>query len=106
MKQGQFPAVFNLTDLNGENGFKIDGENPGDVSGGSDSLIAGGDINGDGYADILIGAYRHNSQTGRSYVIWGGKLAGNSGLISLSNLNNTVGLKSMVKWPVIIQEVL
>ena len=32
MKQGQFPAVFNLTDLNGQNGFKLDGENNGDAS--------------------------------------------------------------------------
>ena len=25
--KGQFPAVIHLTDLNGQNGFKIDGEN-------------------------------------------------------------------------------
>ena len=29
MKQGQFPAVLPLADLNGQNGFKIDGENNG-----------------------------------------------------------------------------
>ena len=27
MKQGQFPAVLPLASLNGQNGFKIDGEN-------------------------------------------------------------------------------
>ena len=30
MKQGQFPVVINLTDLNGQNGFKLDGEASGD----------------------------------------------------------------------------
>ena len=25
--KGQFPALFNLSDLNGPNGFKLDGEN-------------------------------------------------------------------------------
>ena len=28
--KGQFPAVFNLSALNGQNGFKLDGENNGD----------------------------------------------------------------------------
>jgi hypothetical protein len=27
MKQGQFPEVIPLADLNGQNGFKLDGEN-------------------------------------------------------------------------------
>ncbi len=53
--KGQFPAVFNLSALNGQNGFKLDGENNGDASG--ISVSAAGDINGDGHADLLIGAY-------------------------------------------------
>ena len=46
MKQGQFPAVIQLADLNGQNGFMLDGENNGDQSGVF--LSAAGDINGDG----------------------------------------------------------
>jgi hypothetical protein len=26
MKQGQFPEILNLADLNGQNGFKLEGE--------------------------------------------------------------------------------
>ena len=71
MKNGQFPAVFNLADLNGQNGFKLDGENSDDFSGCS--VSAAGDINGDGYDDLLIGAYwSSDSNKGRSYVVFGG----------------------------------
>ena len=45
----------NLSSLNGVNGFKLDGENNDDYSG--ISVSAAGDINGDGHADLLIGAY-------------------------------------------------
>ncbi len=47
---------ISLSSLNGANGFKLDGENNGDYSGVS--VSAAGDINGDGYTDLLIGAYR------------------------------------------------
>jgi hypothetical protein len=32
-----------------------------------------GDVNGDGYADVIVGASRHNSYTGRAYVYHGGE---------------------------------
>ena len=54
MKNGQFPEIMKLADLNGQNGFKLDGENNGDNSGYS--VSAAGDINGDGQADLIIGA--------------------------------------------------
>ncbi len=91
MKQGQFPAVLNLTDLNGQNGFKIDGETVGSAAGESVSIA--GDVNGDGYSDILVGAWGYNNNTGRSYVIFGGTQVGAAGLVSLSNLNGVDGFK-------------
>ena len=66
--KGQFPAVFNLTDLNGQNGFKLDGENNGDWSGSS--VSAAGDVNGDGHADLLIGAYRYPGGMLKAAVTW------------------------------------
>ncbi len=91
MKQGQFPAILPLGSLNGQNGFKLDGEVSNDYSG--ISVSAAGDINGDGYADLLIGASYYATQTGRSYVIFGGPGVGGSGTILLSSLNGVNGFK-------------
>ena len=65
-------GIVALSSLNGVNGFKLDGENNYDESGYS--VSAAGDINGDGVADLLIGApvYPSNSAKGRSYVVFGG----------------------------------
>ena len=87
----QFPAVVQLSALNGQNGFKLDGEASDDESGVSVSTA--GDINGDGHADLLVGAFAHNGQTGRSYVVFGGPSVGGSGLLALSSLNGANGFK-------------
>jgi len=54
MPNGQFPAVIQLSSLDGRNGFKINGEKAGDESG--IDLARAGDVNRDGYNDILINA--------------------------------------------------
>ncbi len=89
--KGQFPEIIKLGDLNGHNGFKLDGEASGDQS--SDAVSAAGDVNGDGYADLLIGAYRHVSNTGCSYVVFGSAEVGGQGLLALSSLNGMNGFK-------------
>ena len=84
-------AVFPLSSLNGTNGFKLDGENTDDQSGRSVSIV--GDINGDGYEDLMIGAWHYNNSKGRSYVVFGGSDVGKNGIISLSNLMGDNGFK-------------
>ena len=49
-----FSDSFDLSSLNGSNGFAINGVSAYDQSG--ESVSMGGDFNGDGYSDILIGA--------------------------------------------------
>jgi hypothetical protein len=61
----QYPAIFELGNLKGLNGFKLDGETINDRSG--NSVSTAGDINGDGCADIIIGSHMYNYGVGRSY---------------------------------------
>ena len=100
MKQGKFPAIFNLADLNGKNGFKLDGENPADSPVNVNFHVShfvnmAGDINSDGHADLIIGAsgYPGGGNKGRSYVVFGGHGIGDSGIIALSSLNGSNGFK-------------
>ncbi|MBE9103227.1 FG-GAP repeat protein, partial [filamentous cyanobacterium LEGE 07170] len=67
-----FPAQFNLSDLNGDNGFVINGLNTIDYAGAS--VSSAGDVNGDGIDDLIIGAPYANSNgfsSGESYVVFG-----------------------------------
>jgi FG-GAP repeat protein len=57
-----------LTDIvEGIGGFALDGEASSDLSG---SVTGAGDVNGDGLADLVIGAPGHGG-AGRSYVVYG-----------------------------------
>ena len=77
------PVELNLSDLDGSNGFVLNGINEDDRSGGSVSNA--GDINGDGIDDLIIGALLE------SYVVFGGNDVGNSRTFELSALNGSNG---------------
>jgi len=64
-----FPAIFNLTNLNGKNGVTFNGMHEGDLSGCSVSGV--GDINEDGIDDFLIGAPYVNGFRGQVYIVFG-----------------------------------
>ena len=77
---GESYVVFGKTDSAsidlgalGSSGFRIDGIDAGDLSGRS--VSGAGDVNGDGLADVIVGAYRAgpdgNSEAGESYVVFG-----------------------------------
>jgi hypothetical protein len=87
----QAPTV-SLSGLNGANGFRVEGVSAGDVAGYS--VSAAGDLNGDGFGDLIIGALGANSvgqlNAGIAYVIFGH--AGEfSAVVAQSTLNGTNG---------------
>ncbi|MEM6298355.1 MAG: integrin alpha [Bacteroidota bacterium] len=83
-------SFFDLSSLNGMNGFTIDGVENGRSVG--NELAAAGDMNGDGFDDIVLGvrsAGRNFSYEGKSHVIFG--QSSFSGSLDLSNLNGING---------------
>jgi hypothetical protein len=67
---GGFAAVIDLADLDGNNGFTINGI--AEFDGVGRSVASAGDINGDGFDDIMVGApFRGASDTGEAYVVYG-----------------------------------
>ncbi len=83
----EFDADFNLASLDGSNGFSIDGLNSSDFLG--NSVSNAGDINNDGFEDIIIGAVGNNNNAGASYVIFGGENFNET--VNLSDLNGNNG---------------
>ena len=67
----QFPAVIQLSALNGADGFLVAGLASGDRSG--TSVASAGDVNGDGFDDFINGATGVNAGggVGASYVVFG-----------------------------------
>ena len=84
-----FATSFDLSSLNGTNGFRVEGLAAGDVIGGS--VSSAGDINGDGVEDLLISANGANGTAGGAYVVFGGSAIGTSGSFELSTLDGTNG---------------
>ena len=87
-----FTANFELSALNGNNGFVIEGVNSGDLSGSS--VSSAGDVNGDGIDDLIIGANNadpnNDSNAGSSYVVFG-NATGFTANVELSGLNGNNG---------------
>ncbi len=88
---GGFGASLDLASLDGATGFRIEGIGSGDESGFA--VSAAGDVNGDGFDDLLIGAYRADADgklvAGESYVVFGkaGSFGSSLDLVILNGAN-------------------
>ena len=81
-----------LSNANGANGLIIEGVTPGDIAGYS--VSGGGDFNGDGLSDIIIGAPYvgdGGDEGGAAYVVFG-DASSSSASVALDNLSDSDGL--------------
>ncbi len=86
-------AVFELGNLNGQNGFTIDGLSGDDGTGNSVASI--GDFNADGNEDFIVGAAAsspNGSLSGGAYVVFGTP-AGYPAALDLATLDGDNGFK-------------
>ncbi|MFK7751336.1 MAG: hypothetical protein AB8B51_02190 [Sedimentitalea sp.] len=65
-----FPAINDLTTLDGEHGFEIASSQPESMLGFS--VAAAGDLNGDGFDDLVVGAPNADGQYEYTYVRYDG----------------------------------
>ncbi len=93
-KAAGFSAVMKLSDLDGTNGFRLDGNGPGDISGYS--VSGAGDVNGDGFDDLIVGARNAgpggSGFAGETYVVFG-KSGGFSATLALGDLDGSDGFR-------------
>lgn len=87
-----FPSPFDLSTLDGSNGFVLYGEAANDLSGSA--VGAAGDFTGDGIDDLIIGAYTadpNGAYSGRSYLLFG-SFDAFPATIDLADLDGNIGL--------------
>ncbi len=92
-KDSGFDAAVNLSTLDGNNGFRLDGTAEFNFSG--DSVSNAGDVNGDGFDDLIVGAPGadpNGMYSGSSYVVFG-RASSFSAAINLSSLDSTDGVR-------------
>ncbi len=63
----------------GMGGFALDGE--GSFATAGSAVDAAGDVDGDGFGDLIVGSPRLSSYTGRAHVVWGGDYLGHVDLL-------------------------
>ena len=93
-KASGFAANLDSRPVDGSNGFKISGVAAFRLHAGT-SVASAGDVNGDGFDDLIVGAYRadpHGTNSGASYVVFG-KASGFAANLDLSTLDGTNGFK-------------
>ena len=92
-KSSGWSSTINLSTMSGSKGFRIDGVSENDQVGWS--VASAGDVNGDGYADIFLGARiadTNGTESGASYVVFG-KASGFVSKFNLSTINGSNGFR-------------
>jgi len=93
-RSGGLPPSFNVSSLNGVNGFRINGISRGNANLSRPSIRSAGDINGDGLDDMIIESFEPDDSSataGRGYVVFG--RGSGSGDLDVASLNGNNGFR-------------
>jgi hypothetical protein len=93
-RSAAFPPSFSLGELNGSNGFRIDGVAAGDRSGST--VASAGDFNGDGFDDVVIGAMfadTNGGNAGSGHVVFGRSAGTFPATLGLGTITGAEGLR-------------
>jgi hypothetical protein len=82
---------LDLATLDGTNGFSLSGIDSSDGSG--HSVSSAGDVNGDSFADLIIGTPRPDDVRGESYVVFGKANWSDTPSFDLATLDGTSGFR-------------
>jgi len=86
-------GVLDLRYLNHANRVRLEGERALDCS--MRSLSGVGDINGDGFADFVLGNPQYDSPSpcpGRAYLVYGAESIGSAGILRVEDINGVNGV--------------
>jgi hypothetical protein len=86
----RWESTVDLADLDGTNGFRISGMDEGDMLGVN--VASAGDINGDGFDDVVVSAPGADGGRGEVYVVFG-KSGGFEASIDLATLDGSNGFR-------------
>ncbi len=79
---GRAYIFYGGTVMNNISDVTMTGETAGNYFGYSVSIA--GDVNGDGYSDVIVGAYGYSSNTGRAYIFYGGASMNNTADVTMT----------------------
>ncbi|MBK8982005.1 MAG: FG-GAP repeat protein [Ignavibacteria bacterium] len=89
---GRAYIYFGGASMNNTADVTMTGESTGNAFGGS--VTSAGDVNGDGYSDVIIGANGYSSFTGRAYSFVGGRSMNNTANVTITgeSIGNAFGV--------------
>lgn len=73
---GQAKIIFGSDSFNENYDLLLEGQQAGSYFG--QCVSSAGDFNGDGFADVIVGAYKEDNNTGKVYLYYGGSNMNNS----------------------------
>ncbi len=88
-KAAGFGAALDVSNLDGSNGFRLNGFAENDRP----TVSNAGDVNGDGFGDLIVGGFNYSGGTNNAGFVVYGKASGFSAALNLSSIDGSNGFR-------------